>query len=375
MISAYSIGLTTLEIICYVTSIVILFRTYGKTRYLAHLIQGISFCFLQVNSLLRFTTSFFNEEIILYETAGGIQLGLVGILWSLMNIFLIIGIYLLFFSFFYIKIGSFHPLLNLISIIMGAIIFAFSYPTFTELVFDTATGSWTANYNILVMLLIIPLFVVFIAFIIWPLAVKIRVSSYQEQKMQITLQVIGLGTILLWSLLAAFTSFNEILALVRPFLLPVGWIVWSLTLLMDPFNIMVSNAKVSQIYIATEDGLPFYFNDLEGTQNISSTLAATIISGVKTALEELVRSEDKISVLNYEKQVLGIVSVENLRAYVFGERFDKILETVLRFLLQSIYNNPKVAFQLSQQVIALDEESSLEIQQMVDEALKSVLIL
>lgn len=375
MISGYSISLIILTVIAYTISIVILFRTYQKTKYLSHLLQGISFCLFLLNGILRFVTSFIQEEIVLNEASGGGEpIGLVGIFWSTMNICLILGILFLFFSFFYIKMNSFHPLLNIISILFGATIFAFSYPSFTELTFDLVITSWKAKYDILVMILIAPLFIVFVASIIVPLFTKIRKSSYKEQRWQMAIQVLGLGTVLIWSILVAFT-FIPIIALIRPFLLPAGFLIWSVTLLMDPFNIMVSDAKIAQIYIATQDGLPFYFKDIKGTQTISSTLAATIISGVKTALEELVQKEDKLSVLNYENQVLGIVSYGPITAYVFGERFDRTLETVLMFLLQAIVRNPKLMFYLSSNVVSLDEEFSKEINYMVDEGLKSVLII
>ncbi|HUU78546.1 MAG TPA: hypothetical protein VMX55_09370 [candidate division Zixibacteria bacterium] len=374
MISAYSISLISLVVIGFSISTFILFSTYRKTKYISHLLPGISFCLLLINGILRFVASFFQEEIVLYETAGGITLGLVGILWSIMNICLILGIFLLFFSFFYVKMNSFHPLLNIISLLMGATIFAFSYPTFTDLNYDLETVSWQATYNTLVMILILPLFVVFVISIIVPVITKIRRSSYREQKSQMTVQIVGLSLVLIWSILAAFTRY-DIIALIRPFLLPVGFLIWSITLIADPFNIMVSNAKINQIYIATQDGLPFYFKDLEGTQIISSTLAATIISGVKTALEELVQKEDKLSVLTYENQVLGIVSFGPITAYIFGERFDKILETVIMFLLQAIVRNPSLMYYITQNVVSLDEEFTKEINFLVDETLKSVLII
>ena len=374
MASGYSIALICIEVFAFVISATILFSTYRKTKYLSHLLQGLSFVLLLVNGTLRFVTSFFQEEIVFVETAGGVTIGLVGILWSTMNACLILGIFFLLFSFFYIKMNSFHPLLNMISILIGASIFAFSYPGFTELTFDTATKSWSANYNTLVMVLIAPLFLVFIISIVIPVVTKITKSSYKEQKQQMTLQIIGLGLVLIWSALVAFTSIS-VIALIRPFLLPCGFVIWSATLLLDPFNIMVSNAKINQIYIATQDGLPFYFKDIKGSQALSSTLAATIISGVKTALEELVSKEDKLSVLNYEKQVLGIVSYGPVTAYIFGERFDKIFETVLLVLLQRIVRNPNLMFYLNKDIVNLDEEFGKEVNYMVDEALKSILIL
>ena len=373
MTSIYSISLFSVGFIAFMGSIWILFRTYKRTRYLAHLLQGISFCLLILNVSLRFTTSFFTDatNVVVY-TGPEISITLVGILWALMNICLSFGIFLLFVSFLYIKMNSLHPTINIISWIMGINVFVFCYPIFTTLAYDSTKQAWSANYDVLVMITIIPLLVGFIIAIIIPLVSKIRHSSFVGQRTQIIIQIIGLLITLIWSALAA-TSSIEILTLIRPFLLPIGWLIWSVTLLMDPFNIMVSNAKINQIYIATESGLPFYFKDFEGSQVLNTTLAASIISGVKSALEELVQREDKITVLNYEKQVLGIVTVGSLRAYVFGERFDKILETVLRFSLQRIQNNPLYGFQLNQQVLQIEEESYNEISDIMDDTLKSVL--
>ncbi|MHA1125060.1 MAG: hypothetical protein ACTSO7_12430 [Candidatus Heimdallarchaeota archaeon] len=373
MIGIYSIALFCIEVIAFTGCAFILFKTHSKTKYIAHLIQGVSFCFFLVNVILRFVTSFFDTEVLIRETADGIAITVVGILWALMNIFLILGICLLFISFFYIKMNRFHPLLNLVSIIIGANIFVFSYPTFTVLEFDPIILAWKASYNILVTLLIIPLLIVFVISIFVPVITKIVKTSYKEQRNQMVVQLFGIFMVLTWSFLAAFTSYPTI-ALIRPFLLPAGWIIWSATLIVDPFNVMISNSSISQLYITTESGIPFYYKDLSESQYLSSELAASVISGVKSALEELVQ-EEKITVMNYEKQVLGIVQVGYLTAYVFGERFDHILETVLRFSLQTMIDTPKLDFVLNQQVLAMDDEFTLEIDNLINDNLKSVLVI
>lgn len=374
MIGIYSIALFCIEVIAFTGCAFILFKTHKKTKYIAHLIQGVSFCFFLINVILRFVTSFFSTEVLIRETADGIAITVVGILWALMNIFLILGIYLLFLSFFYIKMNSFHPLLNIVSIIIGANIFAFSYPTFTVLNFDPIIKTWKASYNTLVTLLIVPLLIVFVLSIFVPVLTKIRKTSYNEQRNQMIVQLFGILMVLIWSILAAFTKYS-VIAMIRPFLLPAGWIIWSATLIVDPFNVMISNSKISQLYIATENGLPFYYKDLSESQYLSSELAASVISGVKSALEELVQQEEKITVMNYEKQVLGIVQVGYLTAYVFGNRFDQILETVLRFSLQTMIDTPKMNFVLSQQVLAMDDDLTLEIDTLINDNLKSVLVI
>ncbi|MBD3190838.1 MAG: hypothetical protein GF308_09355 [Candidatus Heimdallarchaeota archaeon] len=370
MIDLYSIILFSLETISFLGSAIILFRTYRRTKYPSHVILATSFCSIFLSAIMRFSTSFFDTNLFLF----GSSVGIVDVFWSIMNTALIIGIYLTFFAFIFVKLNRFHPILNFVSLLTGALIFAFIYPPFTTITFNETTNAWVATYNTWVLVLIIPLLLFFITAVILPVATKIKESSDRELKAQMIFQVIGLGMVIIWAFLAAFTGV-KIIAIIRPFVLPLGWFIWSLTVLVDPFNIMVSNAEISQIYIATEEGLPIYFKDLEGTQNMSANLAATLISGVTTALEDLVQRKDKLSVLNYENQVLGIVSVDFLTAYVFGERFDRTLETVLKFSLESLLNDPELMLTISPGCVELSGERQAKVTGIVDEALQSVLIL
>jgi hypothetical protein len=291
-----------------------------------------------------------------------------------MNAALIVGIYLVFFGFIFIKLNRFHPILNLVSLLSGALIFTFIYPTFTEIGTNPDTNAWTGTYATGVLVLIIPLLLFFVIAVILPLTTKIIRSSARKIKAQLIIQTIGLIIVIIWAFLAAFTK-NPIIAIIRPFFLPTGWLIWSITVLMDPFNIMVSNAEISRVFIATKEGLPIYFNDFEGAQKISANLAATLISGVTSALENLVESKGKLSVLNYEKQVLGIVSVDYFTAYVFGERFDRTLETALKFSLESILNEPELALAITPGCIELSEKKEKIVREIVNEALKSVLVI
>ncbi|MEA2070158.1 MAG: hypothetical protein U9O98_02615, partial [Asgard group archaeon] len=370
----YSIILFSLETISFLGSAIILFRTYAKTRYPSHVILGISFCSIYLSAIMRFTTAFFDTNPALFYIARGNEaVGKIDILWSVMNAALLVGIYLTFFAFIYLKMNAFHPVLNFVSLLTGGLIFAFSYPLFTTLTFNENTNAWAPAYENWVLVLIVPLLLFFIIAVILPLATKIRESSDRGIKAQLLFQVLGLGLVIIWAFLAALTDY-QLIAVIRPFILPIGWFIWSLTVLVDPFNIMVSNADVSQIYIATQEGLPIYFKDFEGTQKMSANLTATMISGVTSALEGLVQRQDRLSVLNYENQVLGIVSFDFLTAYIFGERFDRILETALKFSIETILNDPELQSAIGPGRVELTDEQQEKVDMIVNDALQSVFI-
>ncbi|MBD3193353.1 MAG: hypothetical protein GF308_22145 [Candidatus Heimdallarchaeota archaeon] len=324
---------------------------------------------------MLFITSFFERNTILFESkTGNFSAGNIDIFWSIMNITVIFSVYLTFFSFIYIKMNRFHPILNFVSLLTGGVLFAFSYPMFTTVSYNDTINMWVASYDTWILALVVPLFLFFTIAVILPLATKIRELTDQALKAQMIFQVVGLGMVLIWTILAGFTDV-QIIAFIRPFIFPVGWFIWSLTVLVDPFNIMVSNAEVSQIYIATQEGIPIYFKDFEGSQKISANLIATMISGITLALEGLVHQKDRLSVLNYENQVVGIVSVDFLTAYIFGERFDRTFETVLTFSLESLLDDPELMSVITPGSIEFTENNQQKVNDIVNKALRSVLII
>ncbi len=376
MVSLYSIVLIVIDTIALMSGSLILLWTYKKTKYLPHIMLSIGLFFQWIASALKFITAFFPENYIVLSDLGTTSdVGIVELLWAIDNIFLIAGIIIIFASFIYIRTNRFHPILNFISFLGGALVFALVYPDFTTIVYIQEVNSWSASYSPFVMLFIFPLILFFLGSFIFPLAYKIRKSTDKKMRWQLGMQIVGFSFVLIWAFLAAFTSAG-LVSLIRPIMFDIGWFIWSLTVLMDPFNIMVSNAKVDQLMITTSSGLPVYYYDSKmSSYDISPDLTASVMAGIEKVLEEIVREKSELNTVIFGDQVVGVVNHGILNAYVFGGRFDKTLETVLHFLLQKIQEEESLIIQINSDYINLTPEGGQLLSEMIEESLKSVLIL
>ncbi|MHA1401008.1 MAG: hypothetical protein ACTSQE_11730 [Candidatus Heimdallarchaeaceae archaeon] len=297
-----------------------------------------------------------------------------------MNTLLIIGILFVFYSFIYFKTNTMHPIVNIASFIGGALVFAFIVPNFTVVEYNSIIDAWGAKYDIWISLLIIPLLIFFLFSFIIPILSKLMKTEEKNIKKQIMIQILGFTVIIIWAIIAGFTS-NPLLRSIRPFLLPSGWFLWSLTLLIDPFNLMVSNAKVSQLLITTSNGLPVYYKDFtshsedEIDEEISSDLASGLIAGVAHTLEQIIEQKSKLSTVVYKDKVIGITSVGYLQAFVFGKRFDKALETVLNVLLNEIQESQSFGLNITPDYVDIDNTSRKILSLMVEQTLKRILVI
>ncbi|MHA1417159.1 MAG: hypothetical protein ACTSRR_13015, partial [Candidatus Heimdallarchaeaceae archaeon] len=98
MISYYSIGLFLFEQLTFITSSIILFRTYKQTRFLSHFLLGTSYLLWVFNSIGRFITSFYKENVIIFNNTR-----LISLIWIIVNCLLILGMIFVFYSFIYFK--------------------------------------------------------------------------------------------------------------------------------------------------------------------------------------------------------------------------------------------------------------------------------
>ncbi|UJG41222.1 MAG: hypothetical protein K9W45_01860 [Candidatus Heimdallarchaeum aukensis] len=374
MISYYSIGLFLFEQLTFITSSIILFRTYKQTRFLSHFLLGTSYLLWVFNSIGRFITSFFSENVIIFDNTR-----LISLIWIIVNCLLILGMIFVFYSFIYFKTNRLHPIINIVSFLGGALFLAFIIPDFTELTYSEQLGAWSAKYSIWISVLVIPMLLFFIFSFILPISTKIVRTTDKDIRKQLFVQIVGLIIVIIWAFFAGFTS-NAVLRAVRPFLMATGWFIWSLTLIMDPFNIMISNAKISQLLITTTSGLPIYYDDFtfdekEVKSEISADLASGLISGVTQALEQIMERKSELNTVVYKDKVIGTTAVGYLQAYIFGERFDKTLETVLNVLLREIQDNPALALKITPNFVDLDGASGKILKLIVEKNLKRILVI
>ncbi|MHA1115372.1 MAG: hypothetical protein ACTSPJ_04300 [Candidatus Heimdallarchaeaceae archaeon] len=374
MISYYSIGLFLFEQLTFITSSIILFRTYKQTRFLSHFLLGTSYLLWVFNSIGRFITSFYKENVIIFNNTR-----LISLIWIIVNCLLILGMIFVFYSFIYFKTNRLHPIINIVSFLGGALFFAFIMPDFTELTYSEQLGAWSAKYSIWISVLVVPMLLFFIVSFILPISTKLIRTKDKDIRKQLFVQIVGLIIVIVWAFFAGFTS-NAILRAIRPFLMATGWFIWSSTLIIDPFNIMISNAKISQLLITTTSGLPIYYDDFtfdekEVKSEISADLASGLISGVTQALEQIMERKSELNTVVYKDKVIGTTAVGYLQAYIFGERFDKTLETVLNVLLREIQDNPALALKITPNFVDLDGASGKILKLIVEKNLKRILVI
>ncbi len=253
--------------------------------------------------------------------------------------------------------------------------------------YSETLGAWTAKYSIWIPALTAPMLLFFIISFILPISTKLFRTEDPDIKKQLFVQVVGFIIIIIWVIFAVFSS-NYILRAIRPFLMAAGWFIWSITLIIDPFNIMISNAKINQLLITTDSGLPVYYNDFtsdkeevkkedekEGKKEVSIDLTSGLISGVTKALEEIMERKSELNTVVYKDKVIGTTATGFLQAYVFGERFDKTLETVLNVLLRELQENPVLASKIDPGFVNFDETSEKLLKNIVEQNLKRVLII
>ncbi len=346
----------------------ILATTYKKMRYPAHLYLFIGFCLDFTMSICRFATGFF-------DTSNGADT--VSYLWSIMNTLFVLGIYFVFFAFMFVRYNKTHLATIIVAFLFGLTLYLIITPEFRTLVFDPDIGAWVSEYSPVVMLAILPSVAVCIISFIIPLLSKIRNVHTNRSKNQLLLQLTGIAIVLGWGGLIAFTG-NDVIRSIRPFLFPLGVFIWSLTLAIDPINVMVSNAKLTDIVIINKCGLLVYDYDFKAKKETSDELVSALLSGVLGALEYIssraYKEPSTLSQVVYKDKVIGVISDGYLYAFVIGEQFDMVLGVILKSLLKDLQTSPNLTKAINATCVALTVEHNKFIAQKVKDMLGRVLL-
>ncbi len=365
----YNLLLFFVALIAYGISIFILVRTYRRTKFISHLLLAVSFCSFFISSLIRFVVSFITD------------LQIAQLSWSFMNTFSILGILLIFYAFMIIRFNKIPVIANLVSFFSGMLIVVLADDNYRTLTYNEQQSVWTSQYTFIVPILMLPMLIFFIISFILPLAAKFAKDTKGKVKGQFLSQIFGFSVVIIWAVLAGFTGVPA-LSFMRPFMLPLGWMIWSITLFFDPFNIMFSNAKIKQIILTNKTGLPFYTYSTKSDQQnqqqdeeYSSILESGLISGITSALERMAGRTSKLTSIAYQDEVIGLTKVDDLNAFVIGERFDKTLETMLNFLLYEIQQHLILKENITADFINLDEYINDVLKEMIERELRRVLII
>ncbi len=182
----------------------------------------------------------------------------------------------------------------------------------------------------------------------------------------------------MWAAFTGFTS-NPILRAIRSFLLPIGCLIWSITLIIDPFNVMVSNAQLMSLFITTRNGLPIYGYDFEAKKPIESMEISGMLSGVTSALEEIsgriTSDQALLSEVAYKNTVMGVTALGFLIVYVNGERFDRTLKVVLQYLLKAIQDDILLKSSIKKDSVVMSTTDDRHLTTLFKSSLARVLVL
>ncbi len=352
-----------------VPSIGILLKTYRKTRFPSHAYLTISIVFFLLNSI----TQLLMTSFLATTDEDGAKL-----IWSIMNGFLIVAILFIFFAFMYVRYNRNHPATNVVSLFAGALILILVLPEFKTVTYDPTMQVWLSSYPPIVTLLILPMAIIGIGSFVVPIMRKLIRFKDRKVRRQLLVQTAGLCVLIIWAAFTGFTS-NPILRTIRPFLLPIGCLIWSMTLIIDPFNVMVSNARLTSLIITTRNGLPIYGYDFEAKKDIESMEISGLLSGVTSALEaissKMTNDQAVLSEVAYKDKVMGVTAVGFLTAYVNGERFDRTLKVVLLYLLKIIQDDVLLQSSIKKDSVALTPADEQHLTTLITSSLARVLVL
>jgi hypothetical protein len=368
MISVYAIALVITEAIPYAVIMWILARTYHASKYPAHLYLMIGFTLNLGMAVIRFTTSAIGDQM------GGF----ISILWSMMNLMFILGIFFVFFAFIFARYNKIHPITIIVALIFGFASCLVMLPEFRTLVYDASVGAWSSDYSFVLLLSIIPAMVICTISFVLPILFKIRAFRGKKvKKGPLFAQATGLVVVFIWAGMIVFTG-NSLIRNVRPFLFPLSIFIWSFTLAIDPLNVMVSSARLSDLVITNKCGLLVFDYDFKHKKETADELVSALLSGVLGALEYISSRtyDDKttLSSVIYKDKVIGVVNEGFLFAFVIGEQLDMALTVVLHSLLRDLQAEPRYSDAITPTHIALSTENKVAISEKVQNMLDRILV-
>jgi hypothetical protein len=250
-----------------------------------------------------------------------------------------LGLLSMFFTFTYVRYNHFHPITNLASFDIGIVLSLLWIQKGNILVYDELLRTWVGHYNPFLGIFAFPMIILVLYAFIIPLLKKMKAIHEDNVQTQLFLQLLGISLMILWGFLGSFSSIR-IIQVTRVFLLPLGWLFWSISLKLDPFNIIVSNASLTHIVLTTESGLPILVYNVKTNQNEHYEIVSSLLMGIRTALEEvhhqILKKQTQLVENRYQDKVITLIKVNFLTAYLIGDRVDEIIKMVIQTVLNEL---------------------------------------
>ncbi|MFX0113100.1 MAG: hypothetical protein ACFFB3_00990 [Candidatus Hodarchaeota archaeon] len=317
--------LVIVQAIGFCSAIILMMSVYLRHRFLSHLLLALAFTGMLFFAILRFFVNFVEENEDLARAS-----------WQVQNVFLILGILLIFWAFIYFQHHEFPFYTNLVSLWGGATILVYTLPDFTKMEFDELFG-WNATYDPLVSVFAAPLIIFFIFAFIRPIIAKMKSSANPKVRKTGYLLIVSFSGSLLWGLLSAFTIIPMI-RVFRAFILPLAWLLWAWVTWRNPLSLIFTDAKMNKILIATEAGVPVLYYDFKKRCSEDATVATGILTALTSSLSEVLspaQTQDSLSSIRYQEQVVAVRSIkEGFLFFGFSQVEDPGLSSAFSVFIQ-----------------------------------------
>jgi hypothetical protein len=334
-----------LGLVSYSIVISLLIFTYRKTQFQSHSLLILSFSSFLFSETGRFIASFYDSD----------AENFVSDIWEVVNLFLVLGIIFVAYALLLFKHERLPSYSFVFSITGGALIASFFNPKWVTLEHEEKLGMWNASYDIVPSALVSLMLIFVIIEIVRPIIKKWRTTTNPQVKNHVRLLAIGFIIISVWAALTAFSG-NETIRLIRPFLFPLGWLVWGYGLSKNPLVLCYTDIKPELLIIANKGGVPlFSFDFVIKEENINHTLISGFLTSFNLGLDTQLNVVDQY-LIKKEKQHIIVQLGEKLNVYLVVTRSTKLIQSALR-----LFNNlflEKYDEYISDQIYQMDNFSS-----------------
>ncbi len=315
------------EQVTFISGAVLMYRTFARYRFTSHLYMAGAFLLLSASSATRLITS----------TTNPTDLDTAETLWSGQNFFLILGIIMIFYSFFYFQYNRLPGRANIASILGGATLMAYINRDWFVVTYDPSTGMFTASYSPIVNVFVIPLIALFIIVFLLPIVTKIRLAKDPRTKKDSASLLIVLLFLLTWAAMSAFTSL-PIVRETRPFFFAAGWLIWVLLTVRRPMNLIFTKRRFEKLLVMTDAGYPILLYDFETSTLEDPSLFSALFSALQTALSDLLKADTSLRSIYYENKVVSIEKRSAVSVFGIGDEPDTALDTALRVFANALFD-------------------------------------
>ena len=329
-LSLYPSSLFFFEVLSYTVSIIAVRNQYLKTKYKPYLMIITGFGLTIITSALRYAITFTSNP------------NLAKTVFSYINLILLTAITFWIIGFIYFRYETPSFYLLLIVYFGGISAGAYAFATQIKIFKDQTSHNWNASYPLSFSLLIGPL--VFIAFkeFIHPVYIKYKMVHSNRGKQTLLTMLLGMIFVIIWGVSSLFTQ-NTLIRITRPFLLPLGWLIWSIALTRMPLILGFSKAQPLILLVSNKRSGAFLFIHYftkETKFKYNEVLITSLLTALNHATQEVLGEKSNVNLYNIgEKIVLQKTLEKNeLNIFLITKNYDQTLVAALNYFSYLLEN-------------------------------------